>query len=139
MFAIWQPRDVTLPKTCLIVRHMASSKCSLPKTCLVVRHMAASKCYIAKDVSCCSPDGSLKVFHCQIRVLLFVSWQLRSVTLPNTSLVVRQMAASKCDIAKDVSCCSSDGSLELLHCENVYCCSPDGSLEMLHRQRRVLL
>ena len=30
--------------------------------------------YIAKYVSCCSPDGSLEVLHCQRRVLLFTRW-----------------------------------------------------------------
>ena len=55
---------------------------TLPNTCLVVHQMASSKCYIAKEVSCCSPDGSLEVLHCQWRVLLFASWQPGSVTLP---------------------------------------------------------
>ena len=58
------------------------------------------------------------VLHCQIRVLLFARWQPRSVTLLNACLVVRQMKASKYCIAKHVSYCSPDGSLEVLHCKN---------------------
>ena len=81
------------------------SMVTLSNTCLVVRQMAASKCNIADDVSCCSPDGSLEVIHCQIRVLLFARWQPRSLTLLKTC----------------------------------HCCSPNGSLEMLHCQRRLLL
>ena len=81
-----------------------------------------TSCAIYTRASASSGTHTHHVLHCQIRVLLFARWKPQSITLTNTCLIVRQMAASKCYIVK-----------------YVFCCSPDESLEVLHWQTRVLL
>ena len=78
---------------------------------------ASQSACIRRQIACVQWNKTQHVLHCQIHVLLLARWQPRSDTLLKTCLVVRQIAASKCDIAKDVSCCSPDCSLEVLHCK----------------------